>query len=111
MNTLLLAILLAVVVVGVSILLVRGIVVGVVSRCRAEGSMSGRLRGGGVNVVEGGLRYGSLLAERIKRLLNVLRSSLAESSVLLSVGRSSLSSYSESSLVSCLDPYHKLSFC
>lgn len=62
--------------------------------------MSGRLRGSGVNVVEGGLRYGCLLAERVKRLLNVLRSSLAESSVLLGVGRSSLGGYDKSSLVS-----------
>ena len=99
MNALLLAVLLTIVVVGVSVL-VRGIVVGVVTRCRAESSMGGRLRGSGVNVIEGGLRYRCLLAERIKRLLDILRSSLAKSSVLLGVGRSSLGGYDKSSLVS-----------
>ena len=88
------AVLLAVVVVRISVLLVRGVVVGVVARSRAERAswlLGRRLRRLGSVVVERRLRNGgALLVERVDRLLRgrcgLLGDTMAESTVLLSAG-------------------------
>lgn len=88
----LLAIVLAVKGIWVSVLLVSSVVGGVVARGRAESCtrlLCGRLGGLSRKIVKGWLRGGSLLVERIQRLLlsrgDVLRASLAKSTVLLDV--------------------------
>jgi hypothetical protein len=87
----LLAIVLAVKGIWVSVLLVSSVVGGVVAGSRAESCtrlLCGRLRGLGRKVVKGRLG-GSLLVERVQGLLlsrgDVLRASLAKSTVLLNV--------------------------
>jgi hypothetical protein len=95
-NALLLAKLLTIIVVGITVLLVRGIVVGVVSRRRAECTLGGRLSSSR-KTVERGLRNGSsLLAEGIERLLgcsSFLGSCLAEAIELLGGRHGRLNTY------------------
>ena len=97
-DTLLGAILLPVVVVGVSFLLIRGVVVGVVAGGGAEGArrlLGRRLGGLGSVGVEGSLRDGgTLLGKRVDRLLgrrcSLLGNTMSESAILLSAGNRSL---------------------
>lgn len=95
-DTLLLTELLTVVVVWVTVLLVRGVVVGVVTGRGAESTLRRRLRGGR-EAVERRLRNGgSLLVEGVDRLLgtrSILRGGLAEAVKLLSGRHGGLHTY------------------